>query len=176
LASAKGIAITAAIIAGVVGASMFVWFGPQGEPNGTGFGRDVTASNINSFRSDEAFGSIYARHQSVASDVNFDYDRWKRGDIDSSQMLATLSNAKATSTEMRNAFQAARPPEVWQPSFDHYAAALDSFSSYLEEMERIVRAGDTNPDETALNDYRQDSENHIELSVQAIPVSPISSG
>ena len=173
MASAKGIAITAAIIAGVVGASMFVWFGPQPGSNGTNPGREVTADNINSFRSDEAFGSIYSRHQSVASDVSFDYERWKRGDIDSTRMLATISNAKSASSEMRGAFEAASPPETWQASFDHYSAALGGFSGYLNEMERLVRAGDRNPDETTLNEHLQNSENHLELALQSIPVSPI---
>jgi hypothetical protein len=174
LASAKGVAITAVIVAGVVGASLLVWFGPQGQPGGTSFGQDVTADNIDSFRSDEAFGSIYTRHQTLADDVDFNYDRWKRDDIDSSRMLRAISGAKAESAEMRGAFEAATPPQEWQSSFGHYAEALRSFSSYLDEMERIVRAGEKNPDETALQGYRQESERHIDLATEAIPVSPIS--
>jgi hypothetical protein len=173
LASAKGIAITAAIIVGVVGASMLVWFGPQGDDN-PGAGQVVTASNINSFRSDEAFWSIYSRHQTLADDVNFNYGRWKGGDIDSTRMLRTLSDAKVASAEMRGAFEAANPSEGWQSSYGHYTEALRSFSSYVDEMERIVRSGDRNPDEAALQGFRQDSEMHINLATDAIPLSPIS--
>lgn len=173
MASAKGIAITAAIIVGVVGASMLVWFGPQGEPN-LPAGQEVTAGNINSFRSDEAFGSIYTRHQTLADDVDFDYDRWKGGEVDSSRILRTLSDAKVDTREMRDAFDAATPPEEWQASFGHYEQALASFASYLDEMERLVRAGEKNPDETALQGYMQDSEMHVNLATEAIPVSPIS--
>ncbi len=174
MASAKGIAITVAIIVGVVGASMLVWFGPQGEPSPGIVGQDVTADNINSFRSDEAFGSIYSRHQTLADDVNFDYDRWKGEDIDSSRILRTLSDAKVDTREMRDAFEAATPPEEWQASFDHYEQALASFASYLDEMERLVRAGDKNPDESVLQGYRQDSEMDLDLATEAIPVSTIS--
>lgn len=174
MASAKGIAITAAIVVGVVGASMLVWFGPQGEPDDADFSQDVTADNINSFRSDEAFGSIYSRHQTLADDVNFDYDRWKRGDIDSSRMLRSISEAKTASAQMKGAFEAAVPPEEWQASFDHYAEALRSFLSYLDEMERIVRAGNTNPDESTLQEYKQESDRHVDLAVETLPVDPLS--
>ncbi len=174
MASKKGIAITAAIVVGVVGASMLVWFGPQGGDN-PGVGQQVTASNINSFRSDEAFWSIYSRHQTLADDVNFNYSRWKSGDVDSSRVLRTLSDAKVASAEMRGAFEAATPTEGWQPSFGHYTEALRSFSSYLDEMERIVRSGNRSSDETALHGFRQDSETHVDLAIDAIPLSPISS-
>lgn len=175
MASAKGIAITAAIIVGVIGASMLVWFGPQGEPNAANFGRDVTADNVNSFRSDEAFGSIYTRHQNLDAEVGFEYDKWKAGDVDSSRMLRTVADAKADVAEMGGAFNAATPPEEWQTSFGHYSEALVSYSSYLDEMERIVSTGDRNPDEATLQERWQDSEDHVQLATSAIPVSPVSS-
>lgn len=165
----------AAIIIGVVVASMLLWFGPQGEPNVTNIGQNVTADNINRFRSDEALGSIYSRHQNLVAEVDFDYDRWKRGDVDSSRMLGTISDAKTETAEMREAFDAAEPPEQWQASFDYYAEALGSFSSYLDEMERIVRAGDKNPDETTLGEYRQNSDEQLQLALDAIPVDPLNS-
>ncbi|HEX9678041.1 hypothetical protein [Nitrososphaera sp.] len=174
MASAKGIAITAAIVVGVIGASMLVWFGPQGEPNAANSGRDVTADNINSFRNDEAFGSIYTRHQNLGAEVEFEYDKWKAGDVDSSQMLRTVADAKADVAEMIGALAAARPPEEWQASFGHYGGALDSYSSYLDEMDMIVRASDRNPDEANLDTYRQNSEEQVELAASAIPVSPVS--
>jgi hypothetical protein len=174
LASAKGIAITAAIVVGVIAASMLVWFSPQGQSNDASLGREVTADNINSFRSDEAFGSIYSRQQDLDAEVQLDYDKWKGGDLDSSQMLQTISGAKADTAEMKAAFEAATPPEEWKASFGHYSTALDSYASYLDEVERIVRDGDTNADETTLKGYWQDSENHVDLAAKAIPVSTIS--
>lgn len=172
MASTKGIAITAAIVVGVVAASMLVWFGPQGQSSDAG--REVTAANINSFRSDEAFGSIYSRHQNLDAEVQLDYDKWKSGDLDTSRMLRTIDDAKVDATEMKAAFDAATPPEEWQASFGHYSTALASYSSYLGEMDRIVGDGDRNPDETVLNGYWQDSENHIDLAAESIPVSPVS--
>ena len=172
MASTKGIAITAAIVVGVVAASMLVWFGPQGQPSDAG--REVTAANINGFRSDEAFGSIYSRHQNLDAEVQLDYDKWKSGDLDSSRMLRTIDDAKVDAAEMKAAFDAATPPEEWQASFGHYSTALASYSSYLTEMERIVNDGDRNADETSLNGAWQDSENHIDLAAKSIPVSPVS--
>ena len=175
MASAKGIAITAAIIVGVIGASMLVWFSPQGEPNTANFGEKVTASNINSFRSEYALSLIYIRHHNLAAEVELDYDKWKEGDIDSSRMLRTVADAKAEIAEMQEAFDAAKTSEEWQESFGHYSTALASYLSYLDEMERIVRAGDRNPDESTLEEHRQDSEEHVDLATTAMPVSPISS-
>lgn len=174
MASTKGIAITAAIVVGVVAASMLVWFGPQGQPGGSSAGTEVTADNVNSFRSDEAFGSLYSRHQNLDAEVQLDYDKWKSGDLDSSQMLQTISGAKGDTTEMKAAFDAATPPEEWQASFGHYSTALASYSSYLGEMERIVNDGNTTPDEMALDGYWQDSEDHVRLAADSIPVSPVS--
>jgi hypothetical protein len=173
LASRKGIAITAAIVVAVVGASMLVWFGPQGQPNEATFGEDVTERNINSFFPGYALGVIYTRHQNLAAEVEFDYDKWKGGDIDSSRMLRTVSDAKPKVAEMKAAFAAATPPEQWKASFDHYSAALASYSSYLDEMERIVRNGDRNPDESTLEEHRQDSEEHVELATTSVPVDPL---
>ncbi len=161
-----------AIIAGVAVASMLIWFGPQGGSNVANIGQNVNADNVNDFRSDEALGLIYTRHQSVAADVDLNYDRWKTENIDTSRMLRTISDAKTETGEMRGAFEAATPPEEWQTSFDHYSATLDSFFMYLNEMERLVRAGDKNPDETTLNEYRQDSDEQLKLARDAIPVDP----
>lgn len=173
MASTKGIAITAAIVVGVVAASMLVWFGPQGQLNDAGLGEKVTASNINSFLPEYALGLIYGQHHNLAAEVQLDYDKWKGGDLDSSRMLRTIDDAKADVTGIREALDAATPPEEWKESFDHYAAALASYSSYLGEMERIVSDGDRNSDETALNGYWQDSEDHVELSTSAFPVDPL---
>lgn len=173
MASAKGIAITAAIVVGVVGASMFVWFGPQGQPNDASFGEDVTASNINSFLPEYALGLIYTQHQNLDAEVQLDYDKWKSGELDSSRMLRTIDDAKADVAQMREAFDAATPPEEWKESFDHYAAALASYSSYLGELENIVRNGDRNADETTLEEYHQDFEDHVELATSAFPVDPL---
>ncbi|MEM2139916.1 MAG: hypothetical protein QXJ74_07550 [Nitrososphaera sp.] len=173
MASAKGIAIMAAIVVGVVGASMFIWFGPQGQPNDASFGEDVTANNINSFLPEYALGLIYTKHHNLDAEVQLDYDKWKGGDLDSSRMLRTIDDAKADVAQMRGAFDAATPPEEWKESFDHYAAALASYSSYLGEMEELVRDGDKNADETALEQYHQESDDHVELATSAFPVDPL---
>lgn len=173
MASRKGIAITAAIVVAVVGASMLVWFGPQGQPNEATFGENVTERNINSFLPEYALGVIYTRHQNLAAEVELDYDKWKGGDIDSSRMLRTVGDAKPEVAEMKAAFAAATPPEQWKASFDHYSAALASYSSYLDEMETIVRNGDRNPDESTLEEHRQDSEEHVELATTSVPVDPL---
>lgn len=173
MASKKGIAITAAIVVAVVGASMLVWFGPQGQPNEATFGEDVTERNINGFLPEYALGLIYTKHQNLAAEVELDYDKWKAGDVDSSRMLRTIDDTKPEVAEMKAAFAAARPPDSWKASFDHYAAALASFSSYLDEMERIVRNGDRNADESTLEGHRQDSEEHVELATTSVPVDPL---
>ena len=168
--SPKGIAITAAIVAGVIAASVLLWSLPEPDFNAPVPVQNVTASNVNRFMISDVFGSIYSRHQNLSIQVDFDYDRWKRGDIDSSRMMQSIVSAKSATAEMSGALEAARPPQEWQSSFGHYAGALGSYSSYLDELERLVSSGDRNPNETTLDSHRQDSNNHVELATQAVPI------
>jgi hypothetical protein len=170
LVSAKGIAIMAAIVAGVGGASAVIWLGPQGgEPGGTNIVPDVNSGNINRFSSSDVLSSIYARQQNLATEMELQYEDWKAGDIDSDTLVSDIDDARSEAEEMRDALASASPPQEWQASYDLYGDALDSFLLYLDEMEGIVEAGDRDPDEEALLLYKQDSDDLVEQAIAAIP-------
>jgi hypothetical protein len=59
LASKKGIAVTAAIAAGIVGASFLIWLLPQSSPG-------TTITPTNDYRD---INNVYARHNNLAEEA-----------------------------------------------------------------------------------------------------------
>lgn len=170
LASKKGIAIMAAIAAGVVGASMVIWFVPQGgRPGGANLTPEITPFNVNRFSSADVLSFIYTRQQNLATEIELEYEDWKAGDLDPGNLLGDIDDARADVDEMRAVLDNANTPPEWQASYDLYGSALDSFLLYLDEIESIVDAGDRNPDEGTLLLNKQDSDDFVDRAIAAIP-------
>lgn len=158
LASKKGIAITAAIAAGITGASFLVWFVPQSSPG-----------NFDIPRTDAEIASdIYSRHLDLASSVESEYSRWRNGTSGASEMLSRLDSAGLETQELVRQIQREPAPE-WRQSYDLYEQALDVFGEYLGEIELVVERGDTGPQQE-IDDIKAEWQDYVEQSVQAVPI------
>lgn len=158
MASKKGIAITAAIVAAIVGASFLVWFIPQSSPG-----------NVDVPRTDADIASdVYSRHLDLAASVESDYFSWRNGTMNAQDMLVSLDAARQETQQLQRQMQR-EPAAEWRQSYDLYEQALDLFGEYLGEIEIAVESGDTSPQQE-IESLKAEWQDYVEQSVQAIPI------
>jgi hypothetical protein len=162
LASKKGIAITAAIAAAIVGSSFLIWLIPQSSPG----------SMIERPRDDnEIISDVYSRHQSLATNIQSKFDQWKSGEVTSSDMLSQISLDRSDIQNMRQQLNSASPAQEWQQSYGFYIQALDSFLKYLDQMQTIIEVNDGMLDSNVkLDGLRQEWEGYVDDSINAMPI------
>jgi hypothetical protein len=162
LASKKGIAITAAIAAAIVGSSFLIWLIPQSSPGSVGeLPRD----------DNEIISDVYSRHQSLATNIQSKFDQWKRSEVISSDMLSQISLDRSDIQNMRQQLDSASPAQEWQQSYGFYIQALDSFLKYLDRMQTIIEVNDGMLDSNVkLDGLRQEWEGYVDDSINAMPI------
>jgi ribosomal protein L25 (general stress protein Ctc) len=159
LASKKGIAITAAIAAAIIGSSFLVWLIPQS-----------TTGNFNAPRTDgEVISDVYSRHLDLASSVESDYEGWRNGTMSSEDMLGRLESAREETRQLTQAVQR-QPAAEWQQSYDLYEQALDVFGEYLGEIETAVENDETGAQQE-IDSLKTEWQGYVDQSVQAMPIA-----
>jgi hypothetical protein len=162
LASKKGIAITAAIAAAIVGSSFLIWLIPQSSPG----------SMIELPRDDnEIISDVYSRHQSLATNIESKFEQWKSGEVSASDIQSQMSLDRSDMQNMRQQLDSASPAQEWQQSFDFYIQALDSFLRYLDLMQTIIEENDGMADSNVrLDGLKQEWEGYVDDSINAMPI------
>jgi hypothetical protein len=162
LASKKGIAITAAIAAAIVGSSFLIWLIPQSSP-----GSMITPSrNDNGIISD-----IYSQHQSLATNIESKFEQWKSGEATSNDLLSQISLDRSDIQNMQQRLNSTSPAQGWQQSYDLYIQALDSFLKYLDLMQTVIEENDRMPDSNIkLDDLKQEWEGYVNDSINVMPI------
>ncbi len=161
MASKKGIAITAAIAAAIVGSSFLIWIIPQSSPG----------SFIELPRADNGIISdVYSRHQSLAAGVESKFEQWKSGKVTSTDMLSQINLEKSDIQNMRKQLDNASPAQGWQGSYDLYIQALDSFSEYLDLMQTRVENDEKLDSNLKLDGLKQKWEGYVDDSINAMPI------
>jgi hypothetical protein len=161
LASKKGIAITAAIAAAIVGSSFLIWLIPQSSPG----------SMTELPRDDEIISDVYSRHQSLATNIQSKFDQWKSGEVTTSDMLSQISLDRSDIQNMRQQLDSSSPAQEWQQSYGFYIQALDSFLKYLDRMQTTIEKNDGMLDSTVkLDGLKQEWEGYVDDSINAMPI------
>ena len=162
MASKKGIAITAAIAAAIVGSSFMIWLIPQSSPG----------SMMELPRDDnEIISDVYSRHQSLATNIQSKFDQWKSGEVTSSDMLSQIGLDRSDIQNMRQQLDSASPAQEWQLSYGVYIQALDSFLKYLDRMQTMIEENDRILDSNIkLDGLRQEWEDYVNNSINAMPI------
>jgi hypothetical protein len=161
LASKKGIAITAAITAAIVGSSFLIWVIPQSSPN----------SLIQLPRADNGIISdVYSRHQSLAAGIESKFEQWKSGNVTSKDILSQINLDKADIQNMRKQLDSASPAQGWQRSYDLYIQALDSFLEYLDLMQTSIENDEKLDSNLKLDGLKQKWEGYVDDSINAMPI------
>lgn len=161
MASKKGIAITAAIAAAIVGSSFLIWFIPQSSPGSL---RDSPRAN------NEIISDVYSRHQSLAADVESKFEQWKIGNVTSRDMLSQINLYRSDIQNMRKQLDSASSAQGWQESYNFYIQALDSFLDYLDLMQTRVENEDKHNSNLELDELKQKWEGYVNGSINAMPI------
>lgn len=161
MASKKGIAITAAIAAAIVGSSFLIWFIPQSNPS----------SLTEPPRADNGIISdVYSRHQSLAAGIESKFEQWKSGNVTSTDMLSQINLDRSEIQNMRKQLDSASPAQGWQRSYDLYTQALDRFSEYLDVMQTRVENDEKVDSNLELDGLKQKWEGYVNDSINAMPI------
>ena len=161
MASKKGIAITAAIAAAIVGSSFLIWVIPQSSPN----------SLMQLPRADNGIISdVYSRHQSLAADIESKFEQWKSGNVTSKDILSQINLDRADIQNMRKQLDSASPAQGWQRSYNLYIQALDSFLEYLDLMQTSVENDEKLDSNLKLDGLKQKWESYVDDSINAMPI------
>ena len=162
MASKKGIAITAAIAAAIVGSSSLIWFIPQSSP-GSLIEQQPRADN-------GIISDVYSRHQSLAADIESKFEQWKSGKVTSTDMLSQINLDRSDIQNMRKQLDSASPAQRWQGSYDLYIQALGSFSEYLDLMQTRVEIDEKLDSNLKLDGLKQKWEGYVNDSINAMPI------
>ncbi|HXG07454.1 MAG TPA: hypothetical protein VNI77_09045 [Nitrososphaera sp.] len=156
MASKKGIALTAAIVAAVIGSSFLIWFIPE-----------ISAPDVP--RTDgEVISDIYSRHNELAAEIDLRFEQWKDNDTAAPDISTLITSAKSQIEEMRRQLDSRQPAQEWQESYDIYVEALNAYVAYLDAMAQKVADGDrTSLDSSLYQNWRD----LVDQSVEAMPLN-----
>ena len=162
MASKKGIAITAAIAAAIVGSSFLIWILPQSSPG----------SMIELPRDDNGvISDVYSRHQNISTNIESKFEQWKSGEVIRSDILSQISRDRSDIQNMRQQLDSASPAQEWQQSYDFYIQALDSFLKYLDLMQTIIEENNGMLDSNVkLDALKQEWQGYVDNSINAVPI------
>jgi hypothetical protein len=161
LANKKGIAITAAIAAAIVGSSFLIWIIPQSSPSNL----------IQPPRTDnEIISDVYSRHQNLAADIQSKFEQWKIGNATSVDILDQLNSDRANIQSMLKQLDSASPAQAWQRSYDLYSQALDSFLQYLDLMQTRIENHERTDSNTELDGLKHKWEGYVNESINVMPI------
>jgi hypothetical protein len=168
LASAKGIAIMAVIIGGIAAASLVIWLVPQGGPSATNITDNQASSQEAANLPADNLSFVYTQHSLTATEVSNTFDKWTKGEVSADAVKGAIAKARSDAQALRNRLTAG-PPQEWKQSYSLYTQALDKFNAYLDEMARIVDAGDRGASLAQLNSIKQEMDGLVNKSVSSFP-------
>jgi len=162
LASKKGIAVTAAITAAVIGGSFLIWFIPQSSPGGTLITPSMT--------DEERISEVYSRHNNIVANIDSKYDKWKKDNATTNELENLIDKNRSEIQNMKNELANTKPAQEWQQSFDTYIKALDSYTKYIDTIETKVQTGNRTNLDSEIDSQRQEWQDYVNNSVNAMPV------
>ena len=127
MASKKGIAITAIILAAITGASFLLWVIPQ--ENDTTFivtdyeGYLDGAKNI---------------HEVLQESIDIEYQNLQDGKITPKDYIAITEVTSSQVTTQISEFVTSKPSEQWQESYISYMNAMKKFNEYILETKVLA--------------------------------------
>jgi uncharacterized protein Yka (UPF0111/DUF47 family) len=168
LASKKGIAITAAIVAGIIAASLAIWLAPQNAPSATNITDNEIAPTQAANLPADNLSFVYTEHSLTTTEVSNAFEKWTKGEADADEVNGAVAKARSEAQTLHNRLSG-QLPEEWKQSYSLYSQALDKFNSYLDEMKRIVDSGDRNADQSKLASIKQEMDGLVEQSIKSFP-------
>jgi hypothetical protein len=168
LASTKGIAITAAIVIGIIGASVAIWSIPQQNPTAANItDEEGAAADVANLPADN-LSFVYTTHTTSVTEVDYAFDRWAAGDISADEANAAIDEAAAEVDDLRRRVDTPGVPAEWQEAYGRYSQALDKFEEYLAGLKGAI-AADSKEMSAELQSLKAEMDSLVEQSVESFP-------
>ncbi|MBT8173974.1 MAG: hypothetical protein KJN83_08010 [Nitrosopumilus sp.] len=127
MASKKGIAITAIILAAITGASFLLWIVP--ENNETTF----VVSDYESY-----LDEVKNIHEVLQESIDIEYQNLRDGEISPEEYIAISEVTSSQVTAKISEFVTSKPTEEWQDSYISYMDAMKKFNEHIVETEVLA--------------------------------------
>ena len=128
MASKKGIAVTAIILAAITGASFLVLYIPQ----------DVEITFVVSDYENYLEG-VKNIHEVLQESIEIEYENLKTGEISPQDYISVTEVTSSQVTTQISEFVTSKPSEEWQASYINYMEALKSFNSRIIETKVLAK-------------------------------------
>ena len=127
MASKKGIAITAIILAAITGASFLLWVVPQ--ENDTTF----IVSDYEGY-----LDGVKNIHEVLQESIDIEYDNVIDGRISLEDYIVITEVTSSQVTTQISEFVTSKPSEQWQESYINYMNGMKKFNEYILETKVLA--------------------------------------
>ena len=128
MASKKGIAVTAIILAAITGARFLLWIIPQ----------DVETTFVVSDY-ENYLDEVKNIHEVLEESIEIEYENLRTGKISPQDYISVTEVTSSQVTTQISEFVTSKPSEEWQTSYINYMDALKSFNSYIVETKVLAK-------------------------------------
>ena len=138
MASKKGIAVTAIILAAITGASFLLWVIPQ--------------ENESTFVVTDYQGyldGVENIHEVLQESIDIEYQNLRDGKISPEDYITVTEITSSQVTTQISEFITSKPSEQWQESYINYMDAMKKFNEYILETKVLanqIQNGSPNED------------------------------
>ena len=127
MASKKGIAVTAIILAAITGASFLLWVIPQ--------------ENESTFVVTDYQGyldGVENIHEVLQESIDIEYQNLRDGKISPEDYITVTEITSSQVTTQISEFITSKPSEPWQESYINYMEAMKKFNDYILETKVLA--------------------------------------
>lgn len=165
MASKKGVAITAIILAAITSASFLLWIVPQ----------DIKTTFVVSDYKNYLDG-VKNIHEVLEESIEIEYENLRSGKTSPQDYISITEVTSSQVTAQISEFVISKPSEEWQTSYINYMEALKSFNSYVIETKVLAKMieNENNEDEMKevlekINMLKSESVEFVKISDQSRP-------
>lgn len=165
MASKKGIATTAIILAAITGASFLLWIIPQ----------DIETTFVVSDYENYLDG-VKNIHEVLEESVEIEYGNLRTGKISPQDYISVTEVTSSQVTTQISEFVTSKPSKEWQTSYVSYMDALKSFNSYILETKVLANMIENGSTEDEMSEtlkkidmFKSESKEFVKISDQTRP-------
>ena len=127
MASKKGIAVTAIILAAITGASFLLWVIPQ---------ENESTFVVTDYQ--RYLDGVENIHEVLQESIDIEYQNLRDGKISPEDYITVTEITSSQVTSQISEFITSKPSEPWQESYINYMDAMKKFNEYILETKVLA--------------------------------------
>ena len=140
MASKKGIAVTAIILAVITGASFLLWIVPE-ETETTFVVRDY----------EKYLDDVKNIHEVLQESIDIEYKNLRNGELSAEEYFTITEVTSSQVTAQISEFITSKPSENWQDSYINYMNSMQKFNEYIIETKVLANLIENKGTEDEIN-------------------------